>query len=226
MCFSATASFTAGITLSALGVATLRQLPSRREFLLGMFPLLFGIQQFSEGLVWLTLGQPSLNSINSVVTYGFLFFATGVWPILCPLSVYLVEDNIFKRKTILGIGIVGIGFGIFIFASVVTHGVEAEKFSGNLLYNLSFIPFYELNKYLYIIITALPFVIANDKRLKIFGAIAMFSFGVAELFYQVTFVSVWCFFAAILSAVLYFVVRNFKYRVDGVIIKEGEQAPS
>ncbi len=34
MCFSATASFTAGITLSALGVATLTQVSSRREILL------------------------------------------------------------------------------------------------------------------------------------------------------------------------------------------------
>ena len=76
MCFSATASFTAGITLSALGVATLTQVSSRREILLGSFPLLFAVQQFSEGLVWLTLGQTSLSSINSLVTYSFLFFAT------------------------------------------------------------------------------------------------------------------------------------------------------
>jgi hypothetical protein len=86
MCFSATASFTAGITLSVLGVTTLKQVPSRREFLLGTFPLLFAIQQFSEGLVWLTLGQDSLNPINTLVTYNFLFFATVIWPILCPLA--------------------------------------------------------------------------------------------------------------------------------------------
>jgi len=78
MCFSATASFTAGATLSALGIATLTQIRSRRELLLGSFPLLFAIQQFFEGLVWLTIEQTSLNTINSLLTYSFLFFATGI----------------------------------------------------------------------------------------------------------------------------------------------------
>lgn len=210
MCFSATASFTAGITLSAVGVATLTQVPSRRELLLAMFPLLFATQQFSEGLVWLTLGQASLNSINSLVTYGFLFFATGVWPIFCPLSAYLVESNILRRKRILGLVLAGIALGVYLFLSVVSHGVDSGKFSGNLLYDLNFIPLYELHKYLYLIITSFPFLIASDNRLKFFGALAILSFVIAELFYKITFVSVWCFFAAVLSGGLYFIFRDFK----------------
>ena len=213
MCFSATASFTAGATLSALGVATLTQISSRRELLLGIFPLLFAIQQFSEGLVWLTLGQTSLNSINSLVTYSFLFFATGVWPILCPLSVYLLESNLLKRKTILGIVVGGIALGLYLFACVVIHGVSSETFSGNLLYNLKFIPFYELDKYLYLIVTVVPFIIATDRRIKLFGAFSLLSFGITEIFYKVTFVSVWCFFAAVLSTALYFIFRDLKHKV-------------
>jgi len=214
MCFSATASFTAGITLSALGVATLTQVSSRREILLGSFPLLFAVQQFSEGLVWLTLGQTSLNSINSLVTYSFLFFATGVWPILCPLSVYLMESNSSKRNTILGLVLAGIILGIYLFICVVIHGVSLEKFSGNLLYSLNFIPFYEFSKYLYLIVTSVPFIINNDIRLKLFGAVAILSFCISELFYKITFVSVWCFFAAVLSGGLYFIFRDFKHRVS------------
>ncbi len=102
MCFSATASFTAAATLSVLGVATLTQIRSRRELLLENFPLLFAIQQFSEGLVWLTKDDTSLHSITSLVTYSFLFFATGLWLILCPLSVYFLESDVLKRKTIDG----------------------------------------------------------------------------------------------------------------------------
>jgi hypothetical protein len=223
MCFSATASFTAGITLSVLGVATLKQVPSRREFLLGTFPLLFAIQQFSEGLVWLTLGQDSLNPINALVTYNFLFFATVIWPILCPLAVYLLEPHAVKRKISLGLAFIGIAFGIYLFGFVLKHGVDSARFSGNLLYDLNFIPFYEGNKYLYLIVTAFPFLLASELRLKLFGAFVILCFAISELFYKITFVSVWCFFAAVLSAGLYFIVRGFKYRVNGVIIKEREQ---
>jgi hypothetical protein len=212
MCFSATASFTAGITLSVLGVATLKQVPSRREFLLGTFPLLFAIQQFSEGLVWLTLGQDSLNPINTLVTYNFLFFATVIWPILCPLSIYLLEPHAVKRKISLELAFIGLAFGIYLFGFVLTHGVDSAKFSGNLLYDLNFIPFYEGNKYLYLIVTAFPFLLASELRLNLFGAFVILSFGISELFYKVAFVSVWCFFAAVLSAGLYFIVRGFKSR--------------
>lgn len=217
MCFSATASFTAGITLSVLGVATLRQVPSRREFLLGTFPLLFAIQQFSEGVVWLTLGQDSFNPINSLVTYIFLFFATVIWPILCPLSIYLLEPSVVKRKISLGLAILGIAFGIYLFGFVLRYGVDLAKFSGNLLYDLNFIPFYEGNKYLYLIVTAFPFLLASEFQLKLFGAFVIFSFSMSEFFYKVTFVSVWCFFAAVLSAGLYFIVRELKHRSIKVV---------
>ena len=213
MCFSATASFTAAVTLSALGAATLTRIRSRRELLLGSVPLLFAIQQFSEGLVWLTRDDASLGSINSLVTYSFLFFATGLWPILCPLSVYFVETDIFRRKTILGLVVVGITLGIYLFGLVVIHGVSSEYFSGNLVYDLNFIPFYEINKYLYLVVTSVPFIIASDRLLKLFGVLAILSFGLSDLFYKVTFVSVWCFFAAILSAGLYFIFRDFKHKV-------------
>lgn len=216
MCFSATASFTAGTTLSVLGVATLTQVRSRKEVLLGIFPLLFATQQFIEGWVWLSLSQPSLSSLNSILTYGFLFFATGVWPILCPLSVYLLESKLLNRRILLGIIAAGILLGVYLFGSVVTHGVSPESFSGNLLYSLNFIPFYELSKYLYLLITSLPFLMANDKWLKLFGIVVILSFGISEIFYKVTFVSVWCFFAAVLSAGLYLIFRDSKRRVLNV----------
>lgn len=217
MCFSATASFTAGITLSVLGVATLRQVPSRREFLLGTFPLLFAIQQFSEGLVWLTIGQDSLNSINALVTYNFLFFATVIWPIFCPLSIYLLETHAVKRKMSLGLAFIGLAFGIYLFGFVLTHGVDSARFSGNLLYDLNFIPFYEGNKYLYLLVTAFPFLLASELHLRLFGAFVILSFGMSELFYKVAFVSVWCFFAAVLSSGLYFIFRGFKNQVIKVV---------
>jgi uncharacterized membrane protein (DUF2068 family) len=37
----------------------------------------------------------------------------------------------------------------------------------------------------------------------VFGALALLSFGAAYAFYATWFISVWCFFAAVLSAVVY-----------------------
>ena len=59
MCFSAAASFTAGAVLTGIGVATLRKVEHPTYYLFASIPLLFAVQQFSEGVLWLTL--PSAN---------------------------------------------------------------------------------------------------------------------------------------------------------------------
>lgn len=51
MCFSAAASFIAGTTLSAIGVATLRNTKTTSELPFAAIPLLFGLQQLTEGVV-------------------------------------------------------------------------------------------------------------------------------------------------------------------------------
>ena len=40
-------------------------------------------------------------------------------------------------------------------------------------------------------------------RSVVFGVLALLSFGAAYAFYATWFISVWCFFAALLSAVIY-----------------------
>ena len=70
MCFSATASFSAGVVLIGLGTLTLRAASHPRELLLAAIPLLFGMQQVIEGAIWLTfLYEAPLW--NSVMTHLF-----------------------------------------------------------------------------------------------------------------------------------------------------------
>ena len=54
MCFSATASFVAGSTLAAIGATTIRMTSRRAEIPFAMIPLLFGVQQLTEGMIWLS----------------------------------------------------------------------------------------------------------------------------------------------------------------------------
>ena len=55
MCFSAGASFTAGVVLSAVGVANHRKAKKPSQRLLALIPFLFGLQQVAEGVLWVTL---------------------------------------------------------------------------------------------------------------------------------------------------------------------------
>ena len=73
MCFSAATSFTAGTLLSVLGAVSLRHAQTRFEIPFAAIPLLFGMQQISEGVVWVAQGK-ELSDINFYATQFFSFF--------------------------------------------------------------------------------------------------------------------------------------------------------
>ena len=55
MCFSATASFTAGAGLLIVGAVAARRARQPAELPFALIPALFGVQQLIEGAIWLTL---------------------------------------------------------------------------------------------------------------------------------------------------------------------------
>ena len=80
MCFSATASFVAGTSLSVIGVATLTQAKRKTEIPFAMIPLLFGIQQLVEGVIWLTFVQDA-PLLKQTMTYVYSGFSHVLWQI-------------------------------------------------------------------------------------------------------------------------------------------------
>jgi hypothetical protein len=208
MCFSAIVSFSAAAGLSLIGIATIKQTTSKRGILLASFPCLFAIQQTLEGLVWSSKDNNYFSQFDSIGTYGFLLFATFIWLVLSPLSIYFLDEEFKGKRLLLGLAIGGFGLGIYLFSWVVFHNPTSQIFSGNLFYDLRFIPFYEAIRYLYLVTIALPFLVARHSSLKIFGVLVVMSFILSQLFFQMTFVSVWCFFAALLSGFLYSIVKD------------------
>lgn len=221
MCFSATASFTASLSLSVLGIATLRQTTSKNQVLLACFPLLFATQQFFEGIVWLTLDNQS-SLLYLIGTYVFLGFATALWLIFSPISVYFLEESSFRKNIILGLTAIGLILGIYLFSCVILEAVVVTNYSGNLLYHLNllyhpkYIYFYDFCKYLYLIVVCVPFLISSQRLLMIFGILLTLSFILADQFYQVAFLSVWCFFAAVLSSALFFILSDWKTHYQAI----------
>ena len=56
---------------------------------------------------------------------------------------------------------------------------------------------------LYLISTTVSPLLSTLRGVKVFGLLALLSFGAAYYFYATWFISVWCFFAALLSVVVY-----------------------
>ncbi len=206
MCFSAPASFTLAVTTATIGIAVLTQVREVRQIPLAIAPLLFAAQQAIEGVLWLLLtGAPESPAV-AALTRTFLIFAEVVWPILTPLAVLLIEPD-HQRRQILGV-IAGCGFVLaaHLLVALLGHPVTTAIDHGSLRYTtdvsaLSWSWFWlELP---YLLCTCAPLLLSSHPVIRIVGAVVTVGFAVTLYAYYATFTSVWCFFAAADSTLLY-----------------------
>ena len=200
MCFSATASFVAGSALVVLGVATLRATRRKVELAFAAIPLLFGLQQLVEGLLWLSFRFDS-PELNVAMTYLFSMFSHVLWPIFVPFAIGLLEPEPWRRKIIWGFQAVGFLVGLYIFLLLVNFPVTAIA-AANIVYISPH--FYKLPVMgLYLVATCVSCIFSSDATVRVFGVLALLLFGVAYAFFSLALFSVWCFFAAVLSSIIY-----------------------
>ncbi|MFA6971995.1 MAG: DUF6629 family protein [Gallionella sp.] len=201
MCFSATASFIAGVSLTAIGVMTVRMARCKAEIPFAIIPLLFGVQQLIEGMLWLSF-QFDAQLLNVTMTYLFTFFSHVLWPIFVPMSIGLMEIVPWRKKVILAFQIIGGAVGLYLLYFIVRFPITSE-IKVHVMY--IFPNFHKpMVLLLYIAATCVSCFFSSHKMINAFGALALLLFMVAYWFYTVAFFSVWCFFSALLSVVIYY----------------------
>jgi hypothetical protein len=211
MCFSTTASFASGALLTAIGVVSIKKVKHKKQLLFASVPFIFAIQQFAEGFVWLSL----LNSTNyfwqQLATYSFLLFAFVIWPALVPLSLFLIERK-HKRKRILRFFcFIGLLFSILSSMYLILYNSEASITSYHIHYELN-IPFNAkiIIGMLYLIPTIISNFVSSTKGVALMGILIFLSYLVSKLFFGDFVISVWCFFSALISMNIYFIIAREK----------------
>ena len=199
MCFSATASFVAGGALAATGAVTISKAKTKAELPLASIPLLFGIQQIIEGVIWVSFGLPALST---VMTYLYLMFAYVLWPIFVPIAVLLIETNPVRKNILRVLSLIGFVLGMYLLYFIFADPSKAHIVNQSIAYDYRHL--YELLPlFLYVLVTCGSGLVSSHRIIQVFGVAALTTFFVANWFYNITFISVWCFFAAILSVLIY-----------------------
>ena len=206
MCFSATASFAAGAALCAAGIATLRMTSRRAEIALAAIPLLFGVQQFTEGMVWLSFRDES-SLPNAALTFVFSLFSHVLWPIFIPVAVGLLETVPWRRKVIAACLIAGTAVGLYLLYLIVRFPVTSRGLEGHIAYDSPHFYVVEVVA-VYLIATCASSLFSSSRVIQVFGALSLATFVAAYAIHAATFFSVWCFFAAILSFIVYHYFRQ------------------
>ncbi|PIX61883.1 hypothetical protein COZ45_04430, partial [Candidatus Uhrbacteria bacterium CG_4_10_14_3_um_filter_41_21] len=197
--FSAPASFIASAAIGTVGIGTVKKAKKKEEYLLAFIPILFAIQQLIEGTQWL-LDKPSVCS--DIAGYSFLFFAFLLWPFYVPLAFYLIEPNVKRKKILKLFAVAGAACSLFLFATLLINPLNIHEVQNSIAYGVN-IPVGLSGLLIYVIATSGSAMVSSFKMLQIFGILTLVFLILTLLSYSHALTSVWCFFSAILSSIIY-----------------------
>ena len=202
MCFSATASFATAAATGVIGVVTIMRVEKWYEAPLAATPLIFSIQQATEGLLWLSIGGTKVLLPVTVLANVFAMFALALWPLYSPLAVGLVEGEFRRRILMVLLFAVGIVLAIYGLTGIAKSSYTACVVGNSISYSNSH-PYSNLALAAYVACTCLPPLLSSHRSLWAFGLLVVSGFVVSTVFYVATQFSVWCFFAAVGSVAVY-----------------------
>lgn len=211
MCFSSTVSFSAGTVLTVIAYASLKKATKPKERFFAVIPLLFAVQQFSEGILWITLPSSNYNQLEKTCTGIFIFIAQIVWPIWVPLSIRQLENNKFSKQLLTFFTGLGLIISLCLAWCFINYEIKAEINGYHISYQQAYPDIFKgFLGYFYVLVTILPPFLSSYKRMWLLGLAILISYFVTKIYYDNYFISVWCFFAAVISIIVYFVLLEIK----------------
>ena len=218
MCLSAEVSFGAAALLIPAGALCIhRAYRTDKSYLpIAALPLLFGLQQFSEGIVWVAGAQNNIALITQA-SLVYMFFSWLAWPVWIPVSTYFLEPA--RRKPLyLGFAILGAMLGGLQYFPYFAHqGWLETKFLDHLIVYqgkelLDFVAGREIIYLIYVTVVIGPLLLSSIRDVRIFGALAALVLAVTFIFFSYAYVSVFCFGGALMSAYLVWMIFRGRER--------------
>lgn len=139
--------------------------------------------------------------LNNVLTHAYSFFSHVFWPIYVPLAVLLLEPVRWRRQVLLAIALAGAAVGLYLLYVLVRLPVVAEVSNSHMAYLSPHFYVFAVMA-LYVLGTCVSLMVSSHSAVRLFGAAAFLSFMAAYFFYATWLISVWCFFAALLSGIV------------------------
>ena len=179
-----------------------------------LVPVFFGVQQAFEGRVWQMLDA---GNTSAAVSYalGFHFFSHFLWLWWLPLCSYLVESGKVRKRVSGGCAIFGAFAGTLVYSVMLSHpewmSVAVRGHSIHYSFSVPYRSSFHLwltPAAVYALTILVPLLSSSHRHIRIFGALVAVSMALASKVLDHAYVSVWCFFAAVLSLYLVYMIRE------------------
>ncbi len=218
MCFSANASFGAGIVLTFIGIGAIRKTQHPSQIPFACIPLIFAVQQITEGFLWLTLPNPNWIETQRVLTYLFLLFAQIIFPIWVPIAILFLEKESTRKNIQRILVVLGTLVSMYLTYCLFMFQIQAKIISYHIAYEQNYPPAFKYAAgILYVISTIIPPFFSHIKKMWLLGLTIFISYIITTIFYDNYLVSVWCFFASIISISVYIIMIEIRIKTVKVL---------
>lgn len=221
MCFSAEASFGAAAVIATVGIIAYKKADTKPLRLFALIPILFGVQQFFEGVVWISSTNEELAGLLKFSTYGFIFFAWLIWPVYIPFALWKLEKQVVRKKILVALTLVGL-VAVFIgMYSILIYGVNATIQDCSINYKPGFKSSYPwIITIIYLTLTTLSHLVSSLSKVWILGVVNLITFFITKIYYQNYIISIWCFFAALSSLLILRIIISEKNDIKNTSIND------
>ena len=203
MCFSATANFVGSAVIGSIGIATLREVRHRRQFLFAALPCLFALHQFTEGFVWLGLDGVLPPKAAQMMGAAFVLYAQGLLPFLLPLSVYMIEPEGRRRRRMLVFVLLGGALMLYILWGLIAAPLQVYLNHHSIVYRNPLVTNTAV-AVLYVIATCGALLLSGFRYLLVLGIANLVGLVTVAIVMAYAFTSIWCAYAAVMSILVYF----------------------
>ena len=148
---------------------------------------------------WL-VDKPSLAS--GILGYGFLVFAFLTWPIYIPYVMKRLEKKKHIKRILKWLHWLGAFVSAYLLAAVLQNGLDVLVVDHHIVYDVT-VPYGYAWVVAYVIATVGALLVSSNRFFTWFGFVSFVAVALSYHLYETAFVSVWCFFAAILSVLIF-----------------------
>ncbi len=138
------------------------------------------------------------------------FFALLVWPIYIPFAVFQLDDA--RRSILKWFVLCGVALSMYFLWILFSTPLSIEVVNKSIVYHLDFSFSIFGTALVYVSVICMPMLVSSQSTIRLFGILTFFSVFFTGIFFLTAFVSVWCFFAAILSSFIFFTVHRGRRR--------------
>ena len=200
MCLSAEVDLIAGAIICGIGVHAVKRSSGSGEKLLASIPLVLGVHQLVESVVWWGLEGRFSETVWRFAAWWYLAIAFGVLPVLVPIAVGALEPVSRRRTTAVFVAI-GVAVSSVLMYAVIRGPVEATIEGLHLSYSVD-LWHGQLIVLLYVVATCGSLLVSTHRHVQWFGIVNLVGVAVLAWVDQNAFISLWCAWAAVTSVAI------------------------